>query len=90
MRIYRFTEALEFVLAVSTLSPFKLMCIVVRADRKTEDFAMMEASCAVIRILQTFPQVRLPPGHRVVPLGQEKQELTVFLKSAEGCQVLLD
>lgn len=50
---------------------------------------MTEASFAIIRILQKFPGIRLPPGHPVVPTGQEKQELTVFLKIADGCKVLL-
>lgn len=49
----------------------------------------MEASYLIIRILQEFPDIRLPPGHPVVPTGQEKQELTVFLKSAEGCKVVV-
>ncbi|KAL8777677.1 MAG: hypothetical protein Q9213_007751 [Squamulea squamosa] len=49
-----------------------------------KDFALMEASCLIIRILQEFPFIRLPEGHPVVPTGQEMQELTIFLKSAEG------
>ncbi|KAL9066240.1 MAG: hypothetical protein Q9161_007697 [Pseudevernia consocians] len=55
-----------------------------------KDFALMEASCAVIRIIQSFPNLRLPPDHPVVPTGQEKQTLTVFLSSTDGCKVLLD
>ena len=50
----------------------------------------MEASYAIIRLLQVFPNIRLPTGYRVVPTGQEEQELTVFLRSAHGCKVLLD
>ena len=50
----------------------------------------MEASCAVVRILQEFPKLRLPPGLAVDPVGQEKQDLGVFLKPAEGCKVLLN
>ncbi|KAL9011866.1 MAG: hypothetical protein Q9173_003326 [Seirophora scorigena] len=42
----------------------------------TEDFALMEASYSIVRILQEFPDIRLPPGYPVVPTGQEKQELT--------------
>lgn len=49
----------------------------------------MEASCLIVRILQAFPDIRLPPGHKVVPTGQEKQELTVFLRSADGCKVVV-
>ncbi|KAL8864690.1 MAG: hypothetical protein Q9174_007258, partial [Haloplaca sp. 1 TL-2023] len=54
-----------------------------------EDFAIAEASCLTIRILQEFPDLRLPPGEPVVPLGQEKQEVTITLKPAEGCKVLV-
>lgn len=58
-------------------------------DACTEDFALMEASCAVVRILQEFPSLKLAPGTTVSPIGEEKQELTVFLKPAEGCKILL-
>lgn len=58
-------------------------------DDISEDFALTEASYLTIRILQEFPTIRLPPGYPVVPTGQEKQELTVFLKSAEGCKVVV-
>ena len=55
-----------------------------------EDFALMEASYGLIRILQYFPNLRLPPGEPVEPTGQEKQSLTIVVSSAEGCRVLLD
>ena len=50
----------------------------------------MEASCAVVRIIQRFPNLRLPPNYPVVPTGQEKQTLTIFLSSTDGCKVLLE
>ena len=50
----------------------------------------MEASSAIIRILQTFPGIRLPTGSPVQPAGQEKQRLTLVLSSGEGCKVVLD
>lgn len=49
----------------------------------------MEASCAIVRILQTFPNLRLPPDLPREPIGQEKQQLTIVVASAEGCKVLL-
>ena len=58
-------------------------------NRFKEDFALMEASYVIIRLLQAFPNIRLPPSHPVVQIGQEKQELTIFLKIADGCKVLL-
>lgn len=54
-----------------------------------EDFALMEASCAIIRIIQTFPNLRLPPGLPQEPTGLERQSLTIVISSADGCKVLL-
>lgn len=56
---------------------------------KTEDFALMEASYAIVRILQTFPNIRLPAGVPNEPVGSEQQNLTIVLSSANGCTVLL-
>jgi len=50
----------------------------------------MEASYAIVRILQTFPNIRLPPDIPVEMTGQERQNLTIVVSSAEGCKVLLD
>lgn len=50
----------------------------------------MEASYGIVRILQKFPNIRLPPDVPVEPTGQEKQNLTVVVSSAEGCKVLVD
>lgn len=49
----------------------------------------MEASCGIVRIIQAFPNVRLPPDVPKEPTGQEKQSLTIVVSSAEGCKVLL-
>ena len=49
----------------------------------------MEASYVIIGLLQAFPNIRFSPSHPVVQTGQEKQQLTIFLKSADGCKVLL-
>jgi hypothetical protein len=54
-----------------------------------EDFALMEASYGIVRILQTFPKLRIPPDLPREPTGQEKQALTSVVTSAEGCKVLL-
>ena len=42
-----------------------------------EEFALMEASYAIIRIIQSFPELRLPPETASVPPGEEKQALTM-------------
>ena len=60
------------------------------ADTSQEDFALTEASAAMVRILQTFPRIRLPEGLHTDPTGQERQLLTVLVTSAEGCKVVLD
>lgn len=50
----------------------------------------MEVSCAVVGILQNFPNIRLPDNLPIEPTGQEKQSLGILVTSAEGCKVLLD
>lgn len=54
-----------------------------------EDFALSEASYGIIKIIQTFPDLRLPPSIEKLPTGQETQNLTLVVSSAEGCKVLL-
>jgi hypothetical protein len=49
----------------------------------------MEASCAIIRIVQNFPRLALPPGVAREPVGMERQTLTIVLSSADGCKVIL-
>jgi cytochrome P450 len=55
----------------------------------SEDFALMEASYALVRVLQEFPNIQLAPEIVPVKTGQEKQEVTIVVSSAEGCKVLL-
>lgn len=52
-----------------------------------EDFALMEVSYTLVRLVQTFPSIRLPPGEAVEPVGTERQTLTLVLSSADGCRV---
>ncbi|KAM7212185.1 cytochrome P450 52A13 [Rhypophila decipiens] len=54
-----------------------------------EDFALMEISYTIIRLLQTFPVIVLPEGETVEPVGTEKQTLTLVLSSADGCRVTI-
>ncbi|KAK2748456.1 hypothetical protein FQN55_004396 [Onygenales sp. PD_40] len=54
-----------------------------------EDFALMEVSYTVVRLLQTFPGISLPKGEPVEPVGSERQRLTLVLSSADGCRVEL-
>ncbi|KAL4874840.1 cytochrome P450 [Aspergillus karnatakaensis] len=54
-----------------------------------KDFALAEASYGFVRLLQGFPNLRLPPGTDVTTPGSEKQNLTIVVSSAEGCKVML-
>jgi cytochrome P450 len=54
-----------------------------------KDFSLTESSYAIIRILQNFPSIHLPPGMKVDPVGQERQNLTIVVSSADGCKVVL-
>ncbi|KAG2010662.1 hypothetical protein GB937_007628, partial [Aspergillus fischeri] len=52
-----------------------------------EDFALMEVSYTVVRLLQTFSSIILPKGEPIEPVGSERQRLTLVLSSADGCRV---
>ncbi|KAI2630920.1 cytochrome P450 [Hypoxylon sp. NC1633] len=54
-----------------------------------KDFALMEASYAMIRLLQAFPKVRLPPGITNEPVGAERQSFSIVLSPLDGVKVLL-
>ncbi|KAH9905398.1 n-alkane-inducible cytochrome P450 [Xylariomycetidae sp. FL2044] len=54
-----------------------------------KDFALMEASYAMIRLLQAFPRVRVPPGVPSEPVGAERQSFTIVLAPLDGVKVLL-
>lgn len=54
-----------------------------------EDFAVMEVSYTVVRLLQTFPVIALPDGEKNETVGTERQRLTLVLTSADGCRVQL-
>ena len=49
----------------------------------------MEASYAVIRVLQAFPNLRLPPGEPNEPVGAERQSFTIVLTPLDGVPVVL-
>jgi len=54
-----------------------------------KDFALMEASYAIIRILQTFPSMSLPPEIPNEPVGAERQSFTIALAPLDGVEVCL-
>lgn len=53
------------------------------------DFALTEAAYTIVRILQKFPDLRLPEGETVELAGVEKQTVTLVLKIKDGCKVKL-
>jgi cytochrome P450 len=55
-----------------------------------EDFALMEVSYTVVRLLQAFPLIFLPAGEKIEPVGTERQRLTLVLSSADGCRVRIE
>lgn len=55
-----------------------------------QDFALMEVSYTVVRLLQAFPVIKLPVDEKNEVIGSEKQRLTLVLSCAEGCRVELD
>lgn len=54
-----------------------------------EDFALMEISYTIVRLLQEFPIIELPESETIEPIGSEKQRLTLVLFAADGCRVLI-
>lgn len=54
-----------------------------------EDFALMEASCMIIKIMQALPKLKLPSSTPINPFGKEKQNFTVFLYPGDGCKAML-
>lgn len=55
-----------------------------------QDFALMEVSYTIVRLLQAIPTIKLPAGETGKgPVGTEKQRLTLVLSSADGCRVEL-
>ncbi|CAJ2505741.1 Uu.00g131350.m01.CDS01 [Anthostomella pinea] len=53
------------------------------------DFALMEASYAVVRVLQAFPNIRLPSEVPNEPVGAERQSFSIALSPTDGVKVLL-
>ena len=59
-------------------------------NRYLEDFALMLASYGIARIIQAFPNLKLPSDEKWEEPGSERQQLTLVLSCADGCRVFLD
>ncbi|EXJ79312.1 hypothetical protein A1O3_08814 [Capronia epimyces CBS 606.96] len=53
------------------------------------DFALTEAAYTIVRLIQRFPVIKLPPTEIVELTGVEKQTMTLVMFIAEGCKVEL-
>ncbi|OQU99595.1 hypothetical protein CLAIMM_05205 [Cladophialophora immunda] len=53
------------------------------------DFAVTEAAYAIVRLIQRFPIIKLPPNEMLEPTGVEKQTMTLVLSITRGCKVEL-
>lgn len=51
------------------------------------DFALTEAGYTVVRLLQSFPTIKLPEGEIVELVGVEKQVATLVVSIKDGCNV---
>jgi len=47
----------------------------------------MEADYVIVRLLQSFADIRLPKGEVVELVGVEKQVATLFISIKDGCKV---
>ncbi|KAI1272030.1 cytochrome P450 [Xylaria sp. FL0933] len=54
-----------------------------------QEFALLEASYTVARLIQIFPKIMASPTERLVDAGDEKQQLTLVVSCAEGCVVTM-
>ena len=54
------------------------------------DFALIEAAYAVVRILQRFPNIRVPADGTYEKTGKKRQTLTLVLLIGDGCKVQME
>lgn len=52
-----------------------------------QDFALLEAGFTIVRLLQTFETIDRTEKSFRLPLGEEKQVLTLVVSSGDGCWV---
>ena len=55
-----------------------------------EDFALMEISYTIVRLIQATTSMTLPEDEHIGIVGLEKQRLTLVLAPADGCRVELN
>lgn len=77
--------SLKFFITISFYSYANLASSLVH----TEQFAELEVSYTVCRLLQLFPYVTVPDTEPDVEIGKEKQTLTLVVAPADGCRLSL-
>ena len=50
------------------------------------DFGLAEAAYSVVRLLQRYPDMRLPASEKIELLGVEKQTMMLVMSPTEGCR----
>ncbi|KAI0399301.1 cytochrome P450 [Xylaria palmicola] len=55
-----------------------------------QDFALLEASYTVARLVQLYPEIKVPSSEAEVEIGDERQNLTLVVSCAEGCVVSMN
>lgn len=51
------------------------------------DFALTEAAYTIVRLIQSFPTIKLPKGEVPELIGAEEQVMTLVISIKEGCKV---
>ncbi|USP76220.1 uncharacterized protein yc1106_03494 [Curvularia clavata] len=54
-----------------------------------QEYALLELGYTIVRLIQCFPNMKLPEDEPVVDMGKEKQNLTLVLAPGDGCRVLM-
>lgn len=53
----------------------------------TEEFALLEASYTIVRLLQNFQELEYDPEQEWAEVGEECQDVTLVLSSYDGCPI---
>ena len=57
--------------------------------RRTEEFALLEASYTIVRLLQTFKNIEMAEEETMSQRDHPDHTVTLVLASAKGCKVRL-
>jgi cytochrome P450 len=52
-----------------------------------QEFAFLEASYTIVRLLQSFREFEYDPEQELVEVGEERQDVTLVLSSHDGCHI---